>query len=586
MSTLRPDSKTLLFLYLYQHSAIKSRQILYFFNSLVSGEKLFYYRGCGWKAKRMVWSEEDRVWIEKMDELFTNLFGPDYCEYEYTEMTKHCVVVPGQFPLTDYNHEEWERNCEQSGSKPATEPQHQSSKILGVAPAPETTSPQQDDGSTGRDMSKKTAGLTTQQHGNNTAPVAPVPAADATTQQQGSSKHTVKAMATSTLQNSDNTCPSDQVKPDDVAWHSKEILENLSVLTRGERASLKLPEVAFISKQDIQLVQSPNEVSNPLLVNLRPAESAVTHAIQLFKELSGTRIVGTINVDRPDDGDEDEKATVTMGRLGTFTKESVGLYQTMCRLASEAVSFREEERWLANNSSSVSDLNKVRDVLCNSRPNEEIIRQGTYIMDANDFSTLACERYVNGFTIDTVCLKFLEDSKPTNLVYLTSYSQSWAKQGPRYFSQMVMPFFGHCAVQDATYILSPFHFDSPQHWGLLCFDVASRTVHFDDGLKIDQPRDLLVIVKNMLTGFQLLSNNACFQEENWNKPKLDLPLPCLNMPHQTKTGEGSASCGVGVIFLVKDIIKSRNCLPSFQWTFKNMASLRKELMALIVQWKK
>lgn len=176
MSTLRPDSRKFLFLSLHQHSAIKSRQILYFFNFLLSGEKLFYYRGCGWKAKRMVWREEDREWIGKMDELFTYLFGPDYCEYEYTEMTKHCVVVPGQFPLIDYNHEEWERNCEQSGSKPATEPQHQSSNTLGVAPAPETTSPQQDDSSTGRDIPKKAAwqqhypsGTSTCSGGNNTA---------------------------------------------------------------------------------------------------------------------------------------------------------------------------------------------------------------------------------------------------------------------------------------------------------------------------------------------------------------------------------------------------------------------------------
>jgi len=171
-------------------------------------------------------------------------------------------------------------------------------------------------------------------------------------------------------------------------------------------------------------------------------------------------------------------------------------------------------------------------------------------------------------------------------MYLSSYSQTWAKQGPQYFSQMVMTFFGHCAVQDATYILSPFHFDSPKHWGLLCFDVANRTVYFDDGLKIYQPRDILVVAKNMLTGFELLSQNVSFQEENTNQTKLDLPLPRFNMPHQTRTGEGSASCGIGVILSVRDIIKSRNCLPSFQWTFKNMASLRKELMALIVQWKK
>lgn len=43
-------------------------------------------------------------------------------------------------------------------------------------------------------------------------------------------------------------------------------------------------------------------------------------------------------------------------------------------------------------------------------------------MDVNDFSILVCERYVNGFIIDIVCLKFFEDSKFINLVYFLSYS--------------------------------------------------------------------------------------------------------------------------------------------------------------------
>ena len=132
-------------------------------------------------------------------------------------------------------------------------------------------------------MPKKATGLTTQQHGSNTTPVAPATTAEATkqqqssnttpvtpvttteaaTEQQSSNMCTATAMATATLQNSNNSCHSDQVKPHDVA-QSKEIFENLNVLSHGERASLKLPEVAFISKQDIQLVQSQNEVSNPL----------------------------------------------------------------------------------------------------------------------------------------------------------------------------------------------------------------------------------------------------------------------------------------------------------------------------------
>lgn len=106
----------------------------------------------------MAWSEEDRKWIENMYELFTNLFGPQCCEYEYTEMTNHCAVVPGQFPLIEYNHEEWERNFQQSGSKPAIESQHQSSNTPGVAPALETSSSQQDDSSRARHMPKKSVG--------------------------------------------------------------------------------------------------------------------------------------------------------------------------------------------------------------------------------------------------------------------------------------------------------------------------------------------------------------------------------------------------------------------------------------------
>ena len=549
------------------------------FTLYVIGSKLFYYRGCGWKAKRMDWNEEDKAWIEKMDDLFTDLFGPDFFQYEYTE-TKCCVVNPTQTPLIDYQHEEWESKfmedkCVQISSNATTEPQHQSSNTIRVAPAPATTSTQQHESSTGSETPKKGAGAKTPQQSCNAVGIKPTP--EPTAHHQGSS--------TCTATTSSAHCPSDQdLKPENEGM----MFENLNILTRGERAALKLPRVTSISKADIEVVQGQVEVTNPLLVNCRPPESAVTHAANLLKELSSStcRTGGTINVEEPEDGDEDEKATVTMGTLGTFTQESIGLYQTMCSLAAEAVRFREENLWLANGSNSLPDLTKVRAVLCNSRPHEEISRQGTCIMDATDFSTLACERYVNGFTIDVICLRFLEEDKPTNFVYLSSYSQTWAKQGPRYFSQMVMPFFTHCAVQDATCLLAPFHFDSPQHWGLLCFDVASKTVYFDDGLKINPPREVILVIKNMLSGFELLSQNVIFKEKNWNHPKLDLPLPRLNMPEQTKTGEGSASCGVGVILTVRDIVKSRTCHPSFQWMFKNMASLRKELMALVVQWKK
>ena len=57
----------------------------------------------------MGWTNEDKTWIKSMNDLFNNLFGPDYCQYEYSE-TKHCMLVPGQLPIIFYNHDEWEKN--------------------------------------------------------------------------------------------------------------------------------------------------------------------------------------------------------------------------------------------------------------------------------------------------------------------------------------------------------------------------------------------------------------------------------------------------------------------------------------------
>ncbi|KAK3723108.1 hypothetical protein QZH41_018347, partial [Actinostola sp. cb2023] len=53
-------------------------------NSISSG-KPFLYRGCGWKKKHGSWSDEEKEWILKMDNLFTDQFGPEFCKYTTTE---------------------------------------------------------------------------------------------------------------------------------------------------------------------------------------------------------------------------------------------------------------------------------------------------------------------------------------------------------------------------------------------------------------------------------------------------------------------------------------------------------------------
>lgn len=170
-------------------------------------------------------------------------------------------------------------------------------------------------------------------------------------------------------------------------------------------------------------------------------------------------------------------------------------------------------------------------------------------------------------------------------MYLPCYSQSWAKQGAQYFSRKVLGYFSHCPVDEVNIILTPIHIPDRRHWGLLCFDPVSRTAYFDDGLKIVPPRGTIPVVKNTLNGFSVLSKDSRFKVEQWNHPRLCLPLPRINMPQQTTTGVGAGSCGIGVILAVRDIIRSGKCLPPFQWEFREMGFLRTQLMSQILEWR-
>lgn len=68
------------------------------------------------------------------------------------------------------------------------------------------------------------------------------------------------------------------------------------------------------------------------------------------------------------------------------------------------------------------NTSKIKDVLMNSRVNDVMLQQGQSIMDLSDFCTLACERYINSFAIDTTCLAFLGEEKQSGVAYLPCYN--------------------------------------------------------------------------------------------------------------------------------------------------------------------
>ena len=59
-------------------------------------------------------------------------------------------------------------------------------------------------------------------------------------------------------------------------------------------------------------------------------------------------------------------------------------------------------------------INEIRALLFDSKPQEEILRIGDVMVDAEDLSTLAAERYISDFMIDNACLRYSEQPMQKN----------------------------------------------------------------------------------------------------------------------------------------------------------------------------
>ena len=626
-------------------------------NTLSLGKLKFYYRGCGWKPKQVDWTEDDREWIRRIDKLFSDLFGPDFCQYESDEK-KICILSPGQFPLLNYNHDEWEEsyasgdeekmsqvspmcsarnNCDSSGSNISNQLLNLASKELdsdcdssasdekssqvvnlvgnGVdSDCDHGSSAYGDKGSQILNLASKElvsdhdSSLCSEKSSQVLDLVSDEMDSDCDSSALGDKSSQILNPVSSELDSDgdsstygdkssqvlnldcNSSAPGDgssnrnqvhgqfPVRYESTQAHSTHSAESNKVgltladflsgkldgLSRKEQAAYQLPGVASISTQDVYITEIEEKACNPLLAKQWPSERTVEAALNLLKGSSDS--------------------LVKIGSLGYYTIQSVKVFAKMCALASESLQLKEELRWLSQTPQSPETV-KVREVLENSRPNDVVLQQGHSIMDVEDFSTLACERYVNSFAIDTICLTILKESKKTDIVYLPCYSQTWAKQGAQFFNHKVSCHFESCPVDRARIIFFPVHFPRHRHWGLVCFDTTTNTVFFDDGQKIFPTRDILTVVRNMLSGFETVSKNSRFKFDKWNNGKLSLPFPRIGMPNQTTVGVGAGSCGVGVILSFRDIIRS-GCPPSFQWEFREMDHLRKELMSLSVQWRK
>lgn len=131
--------------------------------------------------------------------------------------------------------------------------------------------------------------------------------------------------------------------------------------------------------------------------------------------------------------DEDLDIAVKFGDLGVFDTRTMDIWIKASSAASIKSRVKEEERWLQSSNGALigTQIKEVASLLFDLEPEQEILRVNDVIVDANDLSSLAAERFVTGFVIDVLCLKFCEKAmaKDSQSLYLPSFTQTWASCG-------------------------------------------------------------------------------------------------------------------------------------------------------------
>ena len=299
-----------------------------------------------------------------MNDLFKKMFRKDALSNEFDKGLKRVVISPDRLPIYQYDHALWEQ----------------------LFPTVLTSF----------------TSLLEQSQSPQAIP-ANMPAASNTGPVSSSSISLSSSYATS-LSNS-SCSPSSSVKVDTKTTFVPQPSEPLFIhdlricaandCSGGPLATLNLPPVIQIPDDDIELVVDLGCLNNPLQSPVRPSESAITKGYRLMDAAT-----------REDSDGEDFDTAVKFGDLGVFDSRALDIWMKASKASSIKFRVQEEENWMKTTSTTLTpqQINEIRALLFESEPQEEILRIGDMMVDAEDLSTLAAERYISGFLIDAACV--------------------------------------------------------------------------------------------------------------------------------------------------------------------------------------
>ena len=531
-----------------------------------TGKKSFYFRGCGWSKKDISWCEEDEKWIIAMHQLFQLMYGKDTPGYAFGKGKGACARIEetdDPRPLFQYDHNTWEANYEVFIGSLQTD----------AAKLCKSLKPQLDLCSQQSEVESVASASFTELPNNSSIPVS---CAEAPTLSSDSSP-TFSVLTSATAASNSSIIHVDltEATPSDMLGGNAAWLKTLSNLTRKELSNIVVPQVSGYSRFPVNVtsVFGLYNEEDPLSLHERPPERIVEEAEKALRRKKC----------------QQEPTGVAIANLGTFSRNGIAILKKFCEISSLKGSIRTEERWLQieTDDLSVPEISAIKDILWNKSSSETVLRAGQKSIDVASFSTLVEERYLDNFVIDVTILKFLQDCQGSKALYLPSETHTWLQTNHQFLCRKVVnEVFSNSREEEFDLLLCPLHMNQ-SHWGLIAIDLVGKKLLFDDGYKLQPDSSILPSMKYLLDVLHELRPNAqCFSSSFWSTAD---HFERFGMPSQhdcDSTGQGSGSCGVGVILAARDFIfrGPSNAVCQVGWKYTQMRKLRKQLMIQIIAW--
>ena len=195
-----------------------------------------------------------------------------------------------------------------------------------------------------------------------------------------------------------------------------------------------------------------------------------------------------------------------------------------------------------------------------------LVQYKGFNITSQELSVLCCERYLTDEIINVLTIKY---SDAANERLGRDVFAMLPTDISRHFRGIaVFNLVANLDMSTVEMIFLPMLLHG-NHWGLRVFNVRDCTVEYDDGFHYPVNSFVQELSGKTLKVIFETTGLRGFQRTNWNKVQR-FRVPMADQPI------GSGSCGVGVMFCVRDLCNVFHI--HFTWTFKETPMMRARLI--------